>query len=367
MRILWFNWRDWTHPWAGGAEVHVREVASRLVDWGHEVTLFCGRYLGCEGRQRVDGVEVIREGNPFTVYLCAAKEYLRSFRKGDYDAVVDDINGVPFFTPLYVREPKVAIVHHLVREIFFQQLPTHKAVMGYLAERTIPLLYHDTPFIAVSESTRDELLRFGIPKRNIALVHYGLDHGSLGQCEKSPFPSVLYFNRIKRYKNVDDLIRAFGIVKRRISDARLLIVGCRGWPYEDELRALARSLTIRDIEFLGFVSEERKRRMLGSSWVHVLPSTREGWGISVMEAAACGTPTVAYDVPGLCCSVKNGETGILVPYRDVEALAEAMLRILNDEGLRESLSMNAVRWAKGFDWERTADRTLKRLKSAVGL
>ncbi|MFQ6085408.1 MAG: glycosyltransferase family 4 protein [Candidatus Bathyarchaeia archaeon] len=363
MRILWFNWRDWTHPWAGGAEAHVYEVTRRFAKWGHEVTLLSGEYEGCRRREELSEVEIIRKGNPFTTYLYAAKEYLQNLRERDYDVVVDDINGVPFFTPLYVREPKLAIVHHLVKEIFFQQLPWLKATIGYLAERSIPVLYRNTPFIAVSNSTREELLKFGVSERNITVVNYGREYGCLGPSEKSHLPTVLYFNRIRRYKNVDDLIRAFKIVKDEISDARLLIVGCRGDDeYENEVRALARDLRLRDVEFRGFVTGDEKKGVLGQSWVHVLPSVREGWGMSVIDAAACGTPSVAYDVPGLSCSIKNGKTGLLVPYHDVEALAGAILRILVDEELRTRFSKNAIEWSRNFDWDKTAKLTLERLR-----
>ena len=367
MRVLWFNWRCWLHPSAGGAEVHVHEVAKRWVRWGHEVTLFCGRYEGCREKDEVDGVEIIRRGGPYDVYVHAAREYLWNLRRRNYDVVIDDVNGVPFFTPLYVERPKIAVMHHLVKDIFFKELPWHKAVVGYVAERSIPLIYQGVPFVAVSESTKEELMNLGLPEENITVVHYGLNNKLFETGEKSPFPTVLYFNRLKKYKNVDHLIRAFKTVKERFSKARLLIVGCRGGEYEEELKGLVSSLNLQnDVEFHAFIKEDGQKNMvLQRAWVHILPSRREGWGISVIEAAICGTPTIAYNVPGLNCSVRNSETGILVPYADIEALAEAMTKMLIDDELRERLSEGAVKWAKRFTWDKTAEETLRVLKRVI--
>lgn len=347
--------------------MHVREVAKRWARWGHEVTIFCGRYEGCRKKDELDGVEIIRGGGPYDVYVHAAREYLWNLRRRNYDVVIDDINGVPFFTPLYVERPKVAIIHHLVKDVFFVELPWHKAAVGYVAERIIPLAYRGVPFIAVSESTKEDLITLRLPEENITVVHYGLNNEVFEGGKKSPFPTVLYFNRLKRYKNVDHLIRAFKIVKERISKAKLLIVGCRGGEYEEELKRLVSSLNLQnDVEFHAFIKDAgQKNRMLQRAWIHVLPSRREGWGISVIEAAICRTPTIGYNVPGLNCSVRNDKTGILVPYADIEALAKSMTRILTNDELREKLSKGAVEWAKRFIWDKTAEETLQVLKRVI--
>lgn len=367
MRILWFNWRCWLHPWAGGAEAHVREVAKRWVKWGHEVTLFCGKYRGCKEHDELDGVEVIRKGGPYIVYLCAAKEYLRSLRKRNYDVIIDDINGVPFSTPLYVKKPKVAIMHHLVKDIFFMELPWYTAVLGYTAETMIRLIYRDTRFIAVSESTKEDLVKSGIPKENVSVIYNGVDHEVYkpNPHSKSPYPHVVYIGRIKQYKNLVHLLRAMKILvnAKQLNDVKLTIAG-RG-DFEELKKAVAELGISRYVEILGEVNDNEKVELFNRAWVYVTTSSREGWGLTVIEANACGTPAVAYNVPGLRDSI-NGETGLLVaPYGNVEALAKAIMKALTDNELREKLSRNAVEWAKQFSWDGSARELMKALECAA--
>jgi glycosyltransferase involved in cell wall biosynthesis len=370
MRVLWFNWRCWLNPQAGGAEVHVREVARRWVGWGHEVTLFCGKYEGCKEHEELDGVDIIRRGYRYTVYLCAAEEYLRVLKKRGYDAVIDDINGVPFFTPLYIKEPKVAIMHHLVKDIFFKELPWDKAVLGYSAERMIPLVYYSTPFVAVSKSTKEDLMRLGIAERSIRVIHNGIDHElfKVNEDPKSSHPHVVYVGRIKRYKNLDQLLRASSIVantlrKDGIEGFKLTIAG-RG--NHEDLRGLAEKLGIANVvDFLGEVDDEEKVRLLQGAWVFVTASMREGWGLTTAEAMASGTPVVGYDVPGLSDSVIDGKTGFLVPYGNVEEMAEKLVQVIRDERLKKELSQNAFEWSTNFDWTRTAEELVDFIESIM--
>lgn len=359
LRILIFNWRDVTHPQAGGAERYVHEIGKRLAK-KHEVTLFCGRYPGAPKREEIEGIEVVRGGGKYTTYVHAATTYLVKFR-GDYDIVVDSINGVPFFTPVYTRKPVVAVVHHVVGwRIFRRELPFPLAVLGYLAERSVPRLYRNRAFVTVSKSSKEELLKFGIDERIVTVIPNGVDlKPTTGK--KSNRPSIVYLGRIKRYKRVDHVLRAFGIVKRNVPDAELIVAG-RG-DYRDLLK-LANDLGI-EVRFLGEVDEATKRDVLSKAWVYVIASTKEGWGISVIEANACGTPAIAYDVPGLRDSVRHGFNGLLVEDGNVKALADAIVKVLEDEGLRGRLSRNAIRWAKRFSWDRSAEKFERLIKSLV--
>ncbi len=362
MKILIFNWRDITHPWAGGAEKYIHEIGKRLAK-KHEVTLFCSRYPGSLKGEVIDGIEIIRDGGKFTTYIYAAVKYLSKLRKRDYDVVVDDINGVPFFTPLYSRKPIVAIIHHIVGwKIFRRELPLPLAVIGYLCERSIPYIYRNCKFVTVSESTKEELKRFGIKESNITVVPNGIDlNPHLGK--KSEKPVVVYFGRIKNYKRVDHILKAFSIVKRKIPDAELVIAG-RG--EITHLKNLAKDLNIDgSVIFMGEVDEKRKVEILSSSWVYVIASTKEGWGISVIEANACGTPAVAYDVPGLRDSIKHGYNGLLVENGNIEALANAIIHLLKDDELRKELSRNAIEWAKQFSWDKSAEEFERLIQSLV--
>lgn len=367
LRILAMNWRDVTHPWAGGAELFIHEVMKRLARWGHEVVLLCGCYRGCRRDDEIEGVRIIRAGGPYTVYLYAVREYLSSLRKMDYDVVVDSINGVPFFTPLYVRKPVVAVMHHLVRDIFFKELPMPLALIGYLSERSIPMIYRDALFIAVSEGTMRDLMDLGIPRNRVKIVYNGIDRDKYkpGLAPKSPYPHIVYLGRIKRYKNVDHILRAIKLIvnEKNIRNIKLTIAG-RG--DHEPLRRLAGELGVaRYVEFLGEVSEDEKIRLLNRAWIYVTASHREGWGIAVIEANACGAPAVAYDVPGLRDSIKHMDTGILVPYGDIKALAEAIAELVTNHELREKLSRNAIEHAGKFSWDDTARSFLNVLMEAL--
>lgn len=347
--------------------MHVREVAKRLVEQGNEVTLFCGKYHGCKEREVLDGVEIIRKGDPYTVYLHAMKEYLLRLRKRRFDCVIDDINGVPFFSLLYVKVPKVAIMHHLVKDIFFKELPWHKAVLGYLAEKTIRVVYHNIPFIAVSESTKKSLVEAGLPEENINVVYNGVDclvHKPNPRT-KSPFPHIVYVGRIKRYKNIDHLIKAMKhiIDANQLNGVKLTIAGKGSFT---ELKNLAAELGLNDeVEFLGEVTEKEKVALLNKAWVYVTASSREGWGLTVIEANACGTPAIAYNVPGLRESIIDGQTGLLVQNVNEKALAAAIMQLLQNDHLRHSLSENALKYAKEFSWDKTANEFMNVLERVV--
>jgi glycosyltransferase involved in cell wall biosynthesis len=171
---------------------------------------------------------------------------------------------------------------------------------------------------------------------------------------------VLYLGRLKRYKRVDLIMQAIAVLKRRGTTVHMIIAG-KGDAAAD-LQALAASLGIDDlVQMRGFVTEDEKRELLRRTWVHTLTSPKEGWGISNLEAAACGTATIASDAPGLRDSVRNGETGFLVPHGDVDALADAIARVASDTALRDRLGAGALRFAQHYSWDRAADETERHL------
>lgn len=362
MKILCLNWRDIKHPMAGGAETYLFEIAKRLTS-EHKVVLFCGKYKGCKTRDEIDGVKIIRQGGNFSVYLYAILSYLINLRGEGYDIIVDSINGVPFFTPLYVRKPKVAIVHHLVKkEILFRELPLPFAFIAWLAENMIPFLYRKVPIITVSRSSRQELIEFGISEERVHIIYNGIEHTALGCADKSPKPLIAYVGRIKKYKQVDHLLQAFEMVKREVPEAEAIIAGRGDY---NELRRLVKAEINSNITLAGEVSEAEKLKIMKKAWIFVTPSTKEGWGVSVIEANACGTPAIAYDVPGLRDSIRDGETGLLVPRGNVEQLARVMVKLLTDSELRAKLSQNALNWASNFSWDRSTEEFAKILEEVA--
>jgi glycosyltransferase involved in cell wall biosynthesis len=366
-KILLFNWRCPKHPQAGGAEKATYEIAMRWVRLGHHVQLISGGFPGGQMYDNMDGIRIIRLGGKYSVYPQSILHYFAKLR-GKYDVVIDEINTIPFLTPLYVREPHVAFIHQLAANVLHEELPSRQARVLSLLEPRILRLYSNTP-IFTSQSTKEDLLRLGIADRNLNVINYGVNHGiyQLGKT-KSSYPHVLYLGRLKRFKGVHLLIEAMSQVVKEIPEARLTIVGNGDPEYRSELKQLSAKLNLtKNIVFHEFGlgdSLAQKVQIMQEAWVLVFPSAREGFGLVVVEANACGTPTIATNVPGLRETVRDNDTGILVA-RDVDALAKSIKRVLQDNEFREKLSKRAFEWSMQFDWDKTAGKMLKVLEEIV--
>lgn len=354
-RILIFNWRDTKHREGGGAEVYIHELAKRWVDDGHKVTLFSGNDGNSPRYEKMEGIEVIRRGGFYFVYVWAFFYYMIKFR-GKYDAVVDCQNGVPFYTPLYVKEPVFCVMHHVHQDVFEQYLPKPLAmVASFMEAEFMPWAYKNVQFIAVSESTKEEMEKLGIVGKGIEVVYNGVDISKLRPGNKNQKPVILYLGRLKAYKSIHNLIQAFSKIQKKFPQAQLIIAG--SGEEETKLKKIASELKLESkIKFLGKVTEQEKIDLLQQAWVFVNPSMKEGWGITTIEANACGTPVVASNVPGLRESVNNPETGYLVSYGDIGELADKVVSILSDESLRSEMNKNSQSWAKKFSWKHSAEK-----------
>lgn len=359
MRILVLNWQDRNHPQAGGAETHLHEIFGRIVALGHEVTLFASQYEGASPTDVLDGIRVIRWGSRSLFNYAVPIWWYRFGRKMGFDVVVDDINKIPFMSPLFVNKPTVGIIHHLFGSSIFVE--AGRIVGSYVSffERLIPRVYRRIPIAVVSESTRVECMELGLPDKNIHVIHNGIDVSKFPMrvSEKNDEPTVVYFGRLKKYKSVDHVVRAFSIVHSTMPESRLQIIG-RGDEAE-ALVALVADLGLTNVvSFEGWVSGEEKVLLLSRAHVVVYSSVKEGWGITNMEANACGTPVISADSPGLRDSVNNGVSGTLYSYGDIDLLAKRIREILGNEDLRLRLSHGAINWASTFTWERSAQEML---------
>ncbi|MCW4033924.1 MAG: glycosyltransferase family 4 protein [Candidatus Bathyarchaeota archaeon] len=350
MKILVYNWRCWLNPAMGGAEVFTYEVAKRWVRNGHEVTLFTSEYPNCKKEEVVDGIRIVRAGGKYSVYRKAKQYYKNRFSKEKFDVFIDEINTRPFFTPKFVdnKEHIVALIHQLAREYWFYDTFFPINYLGYhFFENRWLSNYVDVPSVTVSDSTKQDLLALGF--KNVHVVPEGLNFKPLHMLpEKKDYPVIVFSGRLKRAKRPDHAIKAFQIIKDKLVDAELWVIG--DGPFNRSLKKMA----FEGVKFFGKLSNEERRALVKQCWVLVNPSIREGWGLNVTEANALGTSCVGYDVPGLRDNIKDGETGLLAKNGDVKMLAEKLLDILSDYELRNSLSRNSLEYSQNFSWDKTA-------------
>ncbi len=375
MKILWMNWRCIKHPLAGGAEVYTHEVAERLVSKGYEIVLITSRAPGLLREEVIDGYRVVRVGGRYTVYLRARDAY-RELRKRGWvpDIVIDEINTIPFLTPLYVSQPIAVLIHQLCKDCWRYAVHPLAQPFGWWLEKKLHRIYVKAcregrvgAVITVSPSTKRDLVELGYPESSIHIAYNGLDWGVYGKCveicgEKQDI--VTYLGRITPYKRVEDLLRAWRFVERE-TNAELVVAGRADPKYLRKLVELAKKLNLKRVSFRTNLSQREKMELLAKAKILVYTSTREGWGQTILEAAACRTPAIAYNVPGLRDAVKHMETGMLVELGDLESLAKAITTLLTDSGLREKIAENAYRYARGFSWDRTAEEFLNALRSIV--
>lgn len=355
LRILVVNWQDRENPQGGGAEEHLHQVFGRLARRGHRVTLLCSGWPGCAPTAEIDGIEVHRTGGRYTFNLAAPLYCQRHLGDEVFDVAIEDLNKVPMLAPIWAgARADLLLVHHLFGATAFREANPLLATTTWLFERIIPAVYRGLPCVAVSQSTREDLVSRGLDPSRIAVIRNGVELDGLGPAAtRFADPTVVYLGRLKRYKRVDLVLSALARLREGGTRVKMIVAG-KG-DARPALEDTARRLGIEDsVHFAGFVTDEQKRELLSRSWVHALTSPKEGWGITSIEASACGTPTVASNSPGLRETVRHGETGLLVPHGDVDALAEALGRTLRP-GTRDRMGRAARAMAERYTWDGVAD------------
>jgi len=356
-RILIFNWRDTKHALAGGAEVYIHELAKRWVGAGNAVVQFCGNDGKSERNDVVDGVRIIRRGGFYFVFPWAFVYYMFKFR-GKFDIIVDCHNGLPFFTPLYAKEPVFCLLHHVHQEVFKKYLnPLLGFIASNLESKVMPVVYRNIKFITISNSSFNEMKEWNLTGKGVDILFPGVNLGNLAPGQNHETPVILYLGRLKAYKSVDVLIRAFKQVLDKSPESVLCIAG--DGEEQVKLEKLVEILEIEEsVVFTGRVTEEEKLMLLQKAWVFVNPSMMEGWGITTIEANACGVPVVAADVPGLRDSVRHLTTGYLVEHGNTDEFATKIVELIHDHESRKKMSESSIEWAKQFDWDLVAQKSL---------
>ena len=346
--MLWYNWRDVKNPEAGGAEAYSHQIMTRLLQRGHDITLFTSQYPNSSQSEIIDGLKVIRSGGRYSVYS-KARNYFKK-NKHNYDIFIDSINTIPFLSPKLVQEKTVIpIIYQRAAEIWFHEVPFPISHLFYYYLETKWLSrYKEIPTVTISKSSQDDLESIGFKRTFI--VPIGLGFEPLSEVpQKESNPTIVFLGRLKKYKLPNHALEAFTIIKEHISEARLWVIG--GGPMLNDLRRIYKN---QDITFYGYTNEEQKYALLRRAHVVLVPSIREGWGLVVTEANAMGTPAIAYNVHGLKDSVLDRETGILIKDRSEESLAHAAITLLGDKHLLRKYSENALAFSKRFTWDYAA-------------
>jgi len=369
MRILVFSWRDPKHPLAGGAEQVMHEHMKGWVQAGHSVMLFSSRVRELDKREVLDGIEVVRKGDQyFGVKLAGFIYYLK--KKNNFDFVIDQFHGIPFFTPLYVRKPKLAVLQEVTKEVWFlyhlMPFPFNYilGLIGYLSEPITLLFYKKVPFMVGSNSAKIDLIKMGIPAKNITII----PHGVIVYTPK-PFPkkekvkTIVFLGALAKDKGVEDALKVFSILAKK-GKYQFWVIG-RGSPeYKDYLMSVCGKFGITNkVIFWGFVDQKKKFELLARAYVLINPSVREGWGLVNIEANSIGLPVIAYRSPGLVDSVVNGQSGILCKDNSPQEIANNVLYLLGEKALYDRLQNGSVLWSKQFSWDTSRKKSLDLIDS----
>lgn len=353
-RIAFLVWRDTSHPDGGGSEVYVEHMARWLAERGHDVTICCAAHPNAPADEVRDGVRFRRRGSRLGVYP-QGLAYLLGRDGRRTDVVVDVHNGIPFAASLVRRRGLHVLVHHVHREQWQIIYPGVRGRVGWWVESWLaPRLYRRQPYVTVSQSSRHDLAGLGIDPERISVVCNGIDvpHPSRLQ-PRSATPRICVLGRLVPHKQVEHALTVLARLHPAIPDLRLDVIGS-GW-WSAELLAAAEALGVGElVTFHGQVSDTRRDALLDASWLMLVPSVKEGWGIAIMEAAARSVPAIAYSFAGgVTESIVDGETGVLVD--DLEQMVEQCRALLTDTEARLAMGKKARNRAQSFGWRRSAE------------
>ena len=359
MKILWLAHRDPLNPRAGGAERTIYEVCTRLVKKGHKVTLLTGGWKGCRQIDDVQGFKVYRFGKSIGPHLALPIFLL----KKRYDVVVNDLgHAVPWFSSTILNKDNIVFFRHLHARSLPGQVNAFLAKLITSIEKCYFILYHNSTFVTESSTSRTDLMNLGINDSRIVMNPPGVDINIFHPAAKTSFPTLVYFGGMRRYKRPLECVFLVKNLLKRVDGIRLFIIG--SGPEEENMKKLTNELNMKDsVVFIGRISNEELSKIVASSWLNIHTSVTEGWGLSILEAAATGTPTVAYEVPGVSDVIENGLNGLKIKDGDRDALTKAAFSILSDP---EKWWSSSIEVAKKYSWDKTASLWEDMMKKISG-
>lgn len=371
MNILVFSWRDPKHPLAGGAEQVMHEHMKGWVSVGHKVVLFSSYFKKAKRRESLDGIEIIRKGVQLGGVQTLGFFWYIFNKHPKFDLVIDQFHGIPFFTPLFVRTKKLAVIQEVAREVWLMNhLPKPLnwmiGVLGYLLEPLIFKLYLKTPFMTGSASAREDLINFEVPPNNIFIIPHGvLPPKKIPDAVKAQIKTIAYLGSLSKDKGIEDAIKTFSILHKK-GEYDFWVMGKGSKVYLSELKRMSKVLKVSNrVKFLGFVNQEEKFSLLSKAHLLINPSVREGWGLVNIEANLVGTPVVSYTSPGLVDSVKDGVSGVFTKENTPEQMAQEISSLLSNKRKYHELTLSAKNWAKNFSWSRSKEKSLALIDSVA--
>ncbi len=366
MTILILNWRDPKNPLSGGAESVTLNHAKYWVKQGNEVIWLAQRLKNSTTYEEIDGVKIIRKGGAFTVYLIAPFYYL--FSQIKFDVVIDEIHGIPFFTPLYVyKAKKIAFIHEVAGEIWDYMYKFPFNLIGRFIESLYFIFYRNITFWTDADSTIKDLRDHGINAENIVVIPCPVDKNirpKLHNKEKNP--TFIFVSRLVKMKGIERVIEAFSVIYKKEKKAVLWIVGdgdkdyvvyLKNKIYEIEKQEKLENFS-KAIVLWGRVSEVKKIELMGKAHLLLHASIKEGWGLVILEAASQGTPAIVYRVGGLVDTVINGQTGIVIDLNTPQEMAEQALNLLDDKNRYKLMQKNGLERVQKMSWEEAAQKSL---------
>lgn len=370
MNVLILNWRDPSHPQSGGAEIVTQKHAQSWVNAGHTVTWFTSWYKGSKKRETIDGIHMVRQGGFLTVYA-AAWWYLLVHGR-DFDLIIDEVHGFPYFSPFFTHKPIILFIHEIAGEIWDFMYPFPVNVIGKFLEKHYFYFYRTYQFWTDAPSTIDELVQKGIPKSQCTAIPCPIsldktfDFKKKNETRKEKNPTYLFVSRVVKMKGIEEVIKAFSFILRVQNEAKLWIVGFGDEEYVKQLQSMMQEYgVLNNVIYWGKVTEQKKYDLMRRAHVLLHASVKEGWGLVVLEAAFVGTPSVVYNVPGLRDVVKNGKTGIVIRSNSPHEMATEALHLIDDKARYAVFQKNGKAWVESLKWSEATKASMALLQKSI--